>query len=84
MPTISPKGQVTIPRAVRNELGLKPGDRIEFVKGSSGRYALWAINSDIRSLKGMIKSPLGRAVTVEEMNEAIALGAVGRWERSTT
>lgn len=29
--TISSKGQVTVPRDVRNRLGLKPGDRIEFV-----------------------------------------------------
>ncbi|MFN3762023.1 MAG: AbrB/MazE/SpoVT family DNA-binding domain-containing protein [Anaerolineae bacterium] len=26
--TLTPKGQVTIPRAVRRALGLKPGDRV--------------------------------------------------------
>jgi antitoxin PrlF len=29
--TISSKGQVTVPLDVRNRLGLKPGDRVEFV-----------------------------------------------------
>jgi antitoxin PrlF len=29
--TISSKGQVTVPRDIRNRLGLQPGDRIEFV-----------------------------------------------------
>jgi AbrB family looped-hinge helix DNA binding protein len=29
---VTSKGQVTIPVAVRHELGLRPGDRIEFVK----------------------------------------------------
>lgn len=29
--TISSKGQITVPREVRNRLGLRPGDRVEFV-----------------------------------------------------
>ena len=29
--TISSKGQVTIPQEIREDLGLKPGDRVEFV-----------------------------------------------------
>jgi antitoxin PrlF len=29
--TISSKGQITVPLEVRNRLGLKPGDRVEFV-----------------------------------------------------
>ncbi len=29
--TISSKGQITVPLEIRNRLGLKPGDRVEFV-----------------------------------------------------
>ena len=29
-PTITAKGQITIPLAIRKRLGLRPGDRIEF------------------------------------------------------
>jgi antitoxin PrlF len=29
--TITSKGQITIPREVRRRLGLKPGDRVDFV-----------------------------------------------------
>ena len=28
--TISAKGQITVPKAVRDELGLRPGTRVEF------------------------------------------------------
>jgi antitoxin PrlF len=28
---ISSKGQITVPRQIRNRLGLKPGDRVEFL-----------------------------------------------------
>jgi antitoxin PrlF len=29
--TISSKGQITVPREIRNRLGLKEGDRVEFI-----------------------------------------------------
>jgi antitoxin PrlF len=29
--TIGSKGQITVPREIRNRLGLKAGDRVEFV-----------------------------------------------------
>jgi antitoxin PrlF len=75
--TITSKGQVTIPKEVRDQMGLKPGDRVDFVKDRAGRFALKAINTDFRSLRGMIKSPLGRPITLKEMDEAIARGAIG-------
>lgn len=31
MPRITVKGQVTIPKEIREKLGLKPGDLVEFV-----------------------------------------------------
>ncbi|HEY8304422.1 MAG TPA: AbrB/MazE/SpoVT family DNA-binding domain-containing protein [Solirubrobacteraceae bacterium] len=30
--TISEKGQVTLPKRLRDRLGIKPGDRLEFVE----------------------------------------------------
>jgi len=34
------KGQVTIPKRVRDALGLKPGDRVDFVLGDDGRVVV--------------------------------------------
>jgi antitoxin PrlF len=75
--TLTSKGQITIPKEVRDQMGLKPGDRVDFVKDRTGRFSLKAINTDFRSLRGIIKSPLGRPITLEEMDEAIARGAIG-------
>jgi len=34
--TISSKGQITVPLEIRNRLGLKKGDRVEFVVADNG------------------------------------------------
>lgn len=30
--TISEKGQITVPKALRDRLGIRPGDRLEFIE----------------------------------------------------
>jgi AbrB family looped-hinge helix DNA binding protein len=76
--TITSKGQVTIPKEVRDRMGLKPGDRVDFISDPAGRTVLRPINSDFRSLKGMIKSPFKRPLTLKEMDQAIARGVLGK------
>ncbi|MCL9817804.1 AbrB/MazE/SpoVT family DNA-binding domain-containing protein [Natronocalculus amylovorans] len=36
MPRVTTKGQVTIPKAIRDELGIEPGDEITFEEFGSG------------------------------------------------
>ena len=67
--TVTSKGQITIPSAVRSDLHLEPGDRVEFVKADDGRYELVPAAQDVRVLRGMVKAK--RSVTVDEMNAAI-------------
>jgi antitoxin PrlF len=75
--TVTTKGQVTIPKAIRDRLRLKPGTRLSFVVGREGVVTMKRVSTDIRSLKGIIKSPFNRPITLEEMDEAIARGAAG-------
>ena len=75
--TITSKGQVTVPKEIREYLRLKPGDRIDFVKDESGRISLKAINTDFLSMRGILKSKRKEPLSVEEMNEVIARGYAG-------
>ena len=76
--TLTSKGQVTIPTAVRAALGIEAGDRIEFVQVVPGRFELVAATQSVTALKGMIK-PASSPVTIAAMNEAIAIqGAKAR------
>jgi antitoxin PrlF len=72
--TITSKGQITIPKEVRDRLNLKPGSRVDFVIGKSGKVTLKPLNWEWRDLIGIVKSSFKRPVTVEEMNEMIAQG----------
>jgi antitoxin PrlF len=74
--TLTSKGQVTIPRDVRAELGLSAGDRLEFVRQSDGGYAIVSAKRSIRGLKGVL-APRDKPATLEEMEAAIVAGACG-------
>jgi antitoxin PrlF len=75
--TVTSKGQITIPKEVRDRLRLTAGSRVNFVFDRKGSLTLKPAKTDFRSLKGIIKSPLGRPITIEEMNEAIGRGYAG-------
>jgi len=52
--TITSKGQITIPKPVRERLRVKPGDRVEFVEMENGLFQLVASTRDVRSFKGFV------------------------------
>jgi AbrB family looped-hinge helix DNA binding protein len=69
--TITSKGQVTIPSAVRAALGVESGDRVEFVEVEQGRFELVASTHSVTALKGMMRKPVS-PVTIALMNKVIA------------
>jgi AbrB family looped-hinge helix DNA binding protein len=75
--TLTSKGQITLPKEVRDRLGLEAGSRIDFVIEPSGRVMLRPMSQDFRSLRGIVKSRSKRRVSLREMDEAIARGFSG-------
>ena len=75
--TLSSKGQITIPAAVREKLGLATGDRVEFVELSDGKFAIVPAVEDVRSLKGIVRKP-PRPVSIEEMRRIVTKRAAGK------
>jgi antitoxin PrlF len=74
---ITSKGQITVPKAVRETLALKPGDRMSFIIHDDGTVTVEAETIDLPSLRGVLKSN-GRHVTVEQMNEDVRRAAARR------
>ncbi len=71
---ITAKGQITIPKDVRDALGVQTGDRIAFTIRRDGTVTVAADNIDLRSLRASVKSEV-RGVSVDAMKEAIRRSA---------
>ncbi len=71
--TITSKGQIRIPKEVREKLNLSPGDRdkINFVVESDGRVYIQPLNVNVEELLGILHKPGRKIVFIEEMNQAI-------------
>ncbi|MGB7023369.1 MAG: type II toxin-antitoxin system PrlF family antitoxin [Candidatus Acidiferrales bacterium] len=78
---ITVKGQATIPKAIREHLHLKPGDRVKFFVHPDGTVVLLP-KLPVSALRGIIKSRRRRPVTTAEMSEAVAEGAAGAAPRA--
>jgi len=70
---ITSKGQATIPKAIREHLQLKPGDRVKFFVHPDGSVAILP-KLAARALRGIVK-PRRRPVTIQVMTEAAAASA---------
>lgn len=69
--TLTSKGQITIPKQVRQSLNLHTGDSIEFVV--RGKEAcIKSVSKSVDELFGMLHHPDQNPVSVEEMNASIA------------
>ena len=77
---LTSKGQITIPIEVREDLGLKAHDRVEFVKMEDGNYFIRPKKGSIMNLRGMFKLT-GKTVSIKEMDEAIAMHIQEDWAR---
>jgi len=71
---ITAKGQATIPKAIRQHLGLKPGDRIKFFLHPDGSVVLLP-KLPASALRGIVR-PRQPSVTIDEMTDAAGSGAI--------
>ncbi len=73
---VTSKGQTTLPRAVREALGVEPGDRVRYVIFDSNEVRILPVRPLAR-LFGAFKHD-GPPVTLDDMERAAAEGAVDR------
>lgn len=75
--TLTSKGQITIPLAVRTALGLHAGAKMDFVLDQNG-FKVVTLQNACTKLKGRFAGRVSQAVSIEAMNEAIAAEAANR------
>ena len=66
--TITAKGQTTVPRQVREQLGAGPGTRLVWHVMPDGSLIVRAKTLSVLDLAGSLKSPKGKRMSIDDMN----------------
>lgn len=66
---VTSKGQITIPKRIRDLMGVQPGDQVVFRPTDAG-IVVEASTIDLMTLKGVLK-PEAKGVSLEDMKEAV-------------
>jgi antitoxin PrlF len=69
--SVTSKGQITIPKAIRDLLQVKTGDRVDFVV-ADGSVVLRPGTLDLGSLRGLLHRPGRKPISLGEMDAAIS------------
>jgi len=66
--TLTSKGQTTIPKDIRDSLGIKSGDRMTFTLMPDGTVLLRVKNKSIMSVAGSLKKKGRKPLPVEQLS----------------
>lgn len=72
--TLTSKGQLTLPIELRHKMNLHAGSKVEFVEVGDGDWRIQVQLGNITSLRGILDYN-GPSVSLDQMDDAIALGA---------
>ncbi|OGV66812.1 MAG: AbrB family transcriptional regulator [Lentisphaerae bacterium RIFOXYC12_FULL_60_16] len=70
--TLTSKGQLTIPKAVRDSLRLHAGDRVAFVVHGDEEAVLKPVTKSVDEVFGRLHSPAQTRRSIDEMKAAVA------------
>ena len=76
--TLTTKGQITIPKSVRDTLHLHTGDRVAFVLHGDSEAVLKPITKTVDDVFGTLHDPSQPKLSAAEMNEAMVRRFRGR------
>jgi AbrB family looped-hinge helix DNA binding protein len=69
--TLTSKGQITIPKSVRDSLHLHSGDRVEFIVQGDKEALVKPVTKTAAEVFGKLFKPGRPRKSVEQMNEAV-------------
>lgn len=69
--TLTSKGQITIPKPIRESLHLHSGDKVEFILTQKNEVLLRPVTKKAKDLFGILHKPGRKSATVEQMDAAI-------------
>lgn len=70
--TLTSKGQLTLPKEIRDRLNLDAGAILDFQVQADNTITARHVQPDARRIRGLLKSPHAEPPTTEQMDEAVA------------
>jgi AbrB family looped-hinge helix DNA binding protein len=79
--TVTRQGQMTIPKDIRERLGVRAGGKLRLLIEADDRVVIVPAELSVKRLFGILGKPRRRA-TLEQMDEVIRAGAVEKYLRT--
>lgn len=81
--TMTSKGQVTVPADIREKLGIKAGDRLDFHLADSGRLSVIPVKrrSIFENFEELQLPALGRPLTQKDIDDAVGEAMIEQEQR---
>ena len=78
---LTAKGQITIPKQIRDFLGLHKGDKVDFHTSPDGEVKVTPINLAVDDVFGILSDSTDKVLSVEDMDAGIARGIQNKWKQ---
>lgn len=80
--TVTDKGQVTLPKALRDRLGIQPGSKVEFAVLADDTVRMRVLTRGSAGLFGLLAVPGEATRSLEEIDAGVAAAVGARVRRS--
>ena len=80
--TVTDKGQVTVPKEIRDKTGITPGSRLDFEVQDDGTLRVRVLARGAGNLLGLVHRPGTAPRSIEALDEGIAAAVGARNQRS--
>jgi antitoxin PrlF len=76
--TLTSKGQITVPKPIREHLHVTEGDQVDFAITANGDVVMHRITGSVSALAGLLHRPNRKTVSLEEMDHAIGNAVIDK------
>ncbi len=80
--TVTDKGQVTVPKEIRDRIGIAPGSRLDFEVQDDGTLRVRVLARGADNLFGLVHRPGIKPRSIEAIDKSIAAAVSARNRRS--
>jgi antitoxin PrlF len=81
--TLTSKGQITLPKEIRDRLQLDAGATLDFELLPDNTIVARPVKADARRIRGLLKSPHSRPLSVEDMDQGVERHLQDKHARAT-